>query len=78
MELNLIGSSWRKSSYSGGQNGCIEVADGHPGLMPVRDSKDPDGPALLFPSASWQSFVTAVRAGEFGAPLGFSSSPTPA
>ncbi|MFE7560131.1 DUF397 domain-containing protein [Kitasatospora sp. NPDC057500] len=46
--------------------------------MPVRDSKDPDGPALLFPAASWQSFVTAVRAGEFGAPLGLSSSPAPA
>ncbi|MFF7454485.1 DUF397 domain-containing protein [Kitasatospora sp. NPDC008115] len=33
--------------------------------MPVRDSKDPDGPALLFPSDAWQSFVTAVRTGEF-------------
>ncbi|MER7705050.1 DUF397 domain-containing protein [Kitasatospora sp. NPDC097605] len=65
MDVNLTEACWRKSSYSGGGGACIEVADGHPGLMPVRDSKDPDGPALLFPSASWQSFVTAVRAGEF-------------
>ncbi|MFJ6621959.1 DUF397 domain-containing protein [Kitasatospora sp. NPDC091335] len=56
---------WRKSSYSGSGGQCIEVADGIPGLMPVRDSKDPDGPALAFLSPSWQAFVTAVRAGEF-------------
>ncbi|WP_416875724.1 DUF397 domain-containing protein, partial [Kitasatospora sp. SC0581] len=38
---------WRKSSYSGGNGGnCIEVAPGFPGLVPVRDSKDPRGPAL--------------------------------
>ncbi|WP_380283693.1 DUF397 domain-containing protein [Kitasatospora purpeofusca] len=68
MELDQAGSSWRKSSYSGGGGACIEVADGHPGLMPVRDSKDPNGPALLFPASAWQSFVTAIRAGEFSRP----------
>ncbi|WP_317620043.1 DUF397 domain-containing protein [Streptomyces sp. CBMA156] len=36
-----------------------------PGAVPVRDSKDPDGPALLFPSSSWTSFIEAVRGGEF-------------
>ncbi|MFF2145654.1 DUF397 domain-containing protein [Kitasatospora sp. NPDC058190] len=57
---------WRKSSYSGGNNGtCVEVDDADPGR--VRDSKDPEGPALAFTPAAWQSFVTAVRAGEFGA-----------
>ncbi|MEU9048647.1 MULTISPECIES: DUF397 domain-containing protein [unclassified Kitasatospora] len=59
-------TTWRKSTHSGGQNGCVEVADGFPGAMPVRDSKDPDGPALLFSATAWQSFVTAVRTGEFG------------
>ncbi|MCM2577556.1 DUF397 domain-containing protein [Streptomyces meridianus] len=55
---------WRKSSYSNGEGGnCIEVADGFPGVVPVRDSKDPDGPALAFPADSWASFVTAVRRG---------------
>ncbi|WP_373313765.1 DUF397 domain-containing protein [Kitasatospora xanthocidica] len=43
----------------------MEVDDARPGR--VRDSKDPDGPALAFTPAAWQSFVSAVRAGEFGA-----------
>ena len=56
---------WRKSSYSNGDGGaCIEVADGLPGLVPVRDSKESDGPALVFPADSWASFVSAVRLGE--------------
>ncbi|WP_030244667.1 DUF397 domain-containing protein [Streptomyces sp. NRRL S-350] len=60
-------TTWRKSSYSGSGGQCVEVADGIPGAMPVRDSKDPDGPALTFSAAAWQSFVTAVRTGEFDA-----------
>ncbi|MFJ2810231.1 MULTISPECIES: DUF397 domain-containing protein [unclassified Kitasatospora] len=65
MDVDLASAGWRKSTYSGGQNGCVEVADGFTGLMPVRDSKDPEGPALLFSSAAWQAFVTATRTGEF-------------
>ncbi|MFF7991554.1 DUF397 domain-containing protein [Kitasatospora xanthocidica] len=57
--------AWRKSSYSGDDGGdCIEVAPGFPGLVPVRDSKDPHGPVLLFPASAWDSFLHAVRAGE--------------
>ncbi len=37
-----------------------------PGLVPVRDSKDPQGPSFVFPSEAWTSFVGAVRGGEFG------------
>ncbi|MFE4978014.1 DUF397 domain-containing protein [Kitasatospora sp. NPDC056651] len=33
--------------------------------MPVRDSKDPSGPALHFTTPAWQAFVTAIRTGEF-------------
>ncbi|SCK12329.1 DUF397 domain-containing protein [Streptomyces sp. WMMB 322] len=55
---------WRKSSYSDGQGGsCLEVADGFDGVMPVRDSKVPHGPALVFPAGSWAAFVRSVRAG---------------
>ena len=55
---------WRKSSHSNGEGGsCLEVADGVDGVMPVRDSKVPDGPALVFPSRSWSAFVTAVSGG---------------
>ncbi|MFD5412221.1 DUF397 domain-containing protein [Streptomyces nojiriensis] len=61
-------SGWRKSSYSGNEAGsCIEVLDGHPSGVPVRDSKIPHGPALLFPPDGWSSFVAAVKAGEFPA-----------
>ncbi|MFI0716328.1 DUF397 domain-containing protein [Streptomyces inhibens] len=56
-------SGWRKSSYSGAESGsCIEVLDNHPSGIPVRDSKNPHGPALLFPAEAWASFVAAVKA----------------
>ncbi|MBQ1119239.1 DUF397 domain-containing protein [Streptomyces smyrnaeus] len=60
--------SWRKSSYSG-QNGgnCLEVAVGHPGpSLPVRDSKNPHGPALLVAPHAWQAFIAHARADGFG------------
>ncbi|MGW0334540.1 DUF397 domain-containing protein [Streptomyces sp. NPDC003011] len=53
---------WRKSSYSdGGASNCVEVAHGCTGLVPVRDSKVPDGQVLVFGTASWASFLTEVR-----------------
>ncbi|MCE7079263.1 DUF397 domain-containing protein [Streptomyces sp. ST2-7A] len=53
---------WRKSSYSGGmENACLEVRDGAPGVVPVRDSKVPGGPALTVPAAAWTGFVRHVR-----------------
>ncbi|MER7582516.1 DUF397 domain-containing protein [Kitasatospora sp. NPDC097691] len=64
--VDLTCAKWRKSTYSNGQGGCVEVADGYLGVMPVRDSKDPQGPALVFPVTAWESFVAAVRSGEFG------------
>ncbi|MBL1095167.1 DUF397 domain-containing protein [Streptomyces coffeae] len=57
---------WFKSSYSNNGGNCIEVAANIPGAVPVRDSKNPHGPALVFPADEWSSFVSAVRAGEFG------------
>ncbi len=52
---------WRASSYSGGQGDCVEVADGVPGVVPVRDSKRPAGPVLAFPSDTWAAFVDRLR-----------------
>ncbi|MFF7458323.1 DUF397 domain-containing protein [Kitasatospora sp. NPDC008115] len=64
---DLSRASWFKSTYSDNGGTCVEVAPDFPGLVPVRDSKDPSGPALVFPTDAWRSFVTAVQAGEFGA-----------
>ncbi|MER7582513.1 DUF397 domain-containing protein [Kitasatospora sp. NPDC097691] len=64
--VDLSGAQWFKSSYSNNGGTCVEVAPDFPGLAPVRDSKDPQGPALVFPAAAWESFVAAVRSGEFG------------
>ncbi|USA01992.1 DUF397 domain-containing protein [Streptomyces lydicamycinicus] len=58
---------WFKSSYSNNGGDCIEVAGNVPGAVPVRDSKDPHGPALTFSVNGWSSFVAAVKDGEFPA-----------
>ncbi|WP_316528462.1 DUF397 domain-containing protein [Kitasatospora brasiliensis] len=57
---------WFKSSYSSNGGQCVEVSDSLPGVVPVRDSKDPEGPALTFPADAWSSFVFGIRSGEFG------------
>ncbi|KAK1181793.1 DUF397 domain-containing protein [Streptomyces sp. NBS 14/10] len=58
-------TGWFKSSYSGGnQAECLEVARGHADI-PVRDSKAPEGPALVFEPPAWSAFVSAVKRGEF-------------
>lgn len=61
-DYDLATATWHKSSYSGGDGGnCLEVADGNPGLVPVRDSKTADGPALVFRTAAWAAFVTGLK-----------------
>lgn len=60
--IDLSAVNWRKSSYSNQDGGeCIEVSDAFPALVPVRDSKDPHGPVLVFEAAAWTSFVAAVK-----------------
>ncbi|MGW3012303.1 DUF397 domain-containing protein [Streptomyces sp. NPDC001219] len=62
--FEVSAARWRKSSYSNQEGGaCVEVADDFPAVVPVRDSKDPHGPALLFEASAWSSFVTAVKSG---------------
>ncbi|WP_031073097.1 DUF397 domain-containing protein [Streptomyces sp. NRRL WC-3742] len=59
-------ASWFKSSHSDNGGTCVEVSPDFPGLVPVRDSKDPEGPVLFFPAGAWASFVAATVSGEFG------------
>lgn len=61
---DLSATRWRASSYSNADGGnCVEVADGFSGLVPVRDSKCPEGVALVFGAAAWGAFLAEVRAG---------------
>jgi hypothetical protein len=61
----LQGAQWRKSSYSSDTGGdCVEAAATH-GIIAVRDSKNPDGPALGFGPAAFAAFVSAAASGEF-------------
>jgi hypothetical protein len=65
--MDLTSAKWRKSSYSNGNGGqCVEVARNLPGVVAVRDSKDPGGPKLIFEPAQWAAFTSGVKAGEFG------------
>ncbi|WP_369207547.1 DUF397 domain-containing protein [Streptomyces sp. PU-14G] len=57
---------WRKSSYSNDEGGsCLEVLDTDSATIPVRDSKNPHGPALLLPSPAWTSFIDSLKASHY-------------
>jgi hypothetical protein len=69
--MDLSNANWRKSSFSGDNGGnCVEVAkingSGHASLIALRDSKDPDGPKLLFTPHEWDAFLSGAKEGEFG------------
>ncbi|MEU7304521.1 DUF397 domain-containing protein [Streptomyces sp. NPDC007206] len=60
-EYDLSKPVWHKSTYSGNADNCLEVAPGHPTVVPVRDSKNPDGPKLAFSAEAWSAFVSGLK-----------------
>ncbi|MGW1886443.1 DUF397 domain-containing protein [Streptomyces sp. NPDC001970] len=59
---DLSNASWRKSTYSNANGAeCLEVADHLPHTVPVRDSKNPAGPVLLFPAPAWAAFIAHLH-----------------
>lgn len=66
MTTDLSAAAWRTSSYSGANGDCVEVATNMEGVVAVRDSKNRQGPVLLFTPTEWESFVAGLRGGEHG------------
>ncbi|MGW7556593.1 DUF397 domain-containing protein [Streptomyces sp. WAC 06725] len=65
-DASALSVSWRKSSYSDTGAQCVECAIVDTGTVAVRDSKDPNGAALLFSRGPLSAFVAAVATGRFG------------
>ncbi len=63
--MDLSNAAWRKSTRSGSSGNCVEVADNLRGIVAVRDSKNPTGPALIFTPSEGKAFVGGAKAGEF-------------
>jgi len=59
--IDLSRAVWHRSSHSSQQGNCVEVARNLPGVVAVRDSKDPDGPALVVTREQWRSFLSGLK-----------------
>ncbi|MGC0315221.1 DUF397 domain-containing protein [Kitasatospora acidiphila] len=68
MSISFAEARWVKSSYSQTGGNCIEWAPAFAaqGIVPVRDSKNPGGPALTFAPEGFATFVQGVKNGTFG------------
>ncbi|MET8140223.1 DUF397 domain-containing protein [Sphaerisporangium sp. NPDC005288] len=63
--MDLSSAKWRKSSRSSGDGGqCVEVASNLPGVIAVRDSKNPGGPVLVVSPREWQLFLRGTETQE--------------
>lgn len=58
---DLSRAQWHKSSYSNGQANCVEVTTNLPGVMAVRDSKNPDGGVLRVSREDWRAFLSNIK-----------------
>jgi hypothetical protein len=65
VDADLTGATWRKSTYSNGSGGdCVEIAGMPRGSHAVRDSKNPDGPNLIFTPGEWRTFTEKIKHSE--------------
>ncbi|MFG2072036.1 DUF397 domain-containing protein [Nonomuraea maritima] len=65
MDIHTKVVAWQKSSFCNGASACVEVAPLADGNVALRDSKEQDGPVLVFTPAEWAAFTAGVREGEF-------------
>lgn len=68
MTVDLSTARWFKSSRSGGGRECVEAAFLDGGMVGVRDSKNPAGPALIFTPTEWDAFTATLRTGRLDRP----------
>jgi hypothetical protein len=61
----LVGAAWRKSSYSNSQGNCVEFAQLADGSVAVRNSRFPQGPALVYTRAEIKALLEGAKDGEF-------------
>jgi hypothetical protein len=64
-ETGLSRAAWQVSSYSGNGGNCVQVARNVPGVVAVRDSKNPDAGTLAFSPVEWNAFLGGIRQGQF-------------
>ncbi|TKG57383.1 DUF397 domain-containing protein [Prauserella endophytica] len=64
----MLSHEWKKSSYSGGNNDCVEVRLAEGGGVEVRDSKAPGMGSIKFTSSEWDAFIAGVKDGQFRIP----------
>jgi len=62
---DLARAAWRKSTRSGQDGNCVEAAS-LPGIVAMRDSKNPHGPVLTFTNVEWAAFIRGIKAGPLG------------
>lgn len=64
MNVDLTRAQWRKARASQANGECVEIA-ALPAAVAMRDSKDPDGPVLVFTPEEWRAFLSGAKGGEF-------------
>ncbi|WP_094103705.1 DUF397 domain-containing protein [Streptomyces phaeoluteigriseus] len=62
---STLGARWIKSSHSNAEGNCVEVAVLDGGGVAMRNSRDPEGPALIYTPAEVAAFVAGAKGGEF-------------
>lgn len=65
MHIETSALPWRKSRFCNGASACVEFTQLTDGNVAIRDSKQQDGPTLVFTADEWAAFAEGVRAGEF-------------
>lgn len=60
-DIDLSHAVWRTSTRSNNGGACVEVAMNLPGVVAIRDSKDPAGPVLTATRVEWEGFVTSIK-----------------